>query len=406
MGDWIFYSSVMRLKDVASRVSFAEELHKNKELSKLIQRVLESKRADGIKNYLLADKERFFSSLVIAVYGGNPSWSTIDLRGSDNTDFSFLAEHQGENLGFLSFSGEEKLFTLDGQHRLAGIRAALKENEEIASDCVTVIFVGHGNDESGLRRTRKLFTTLNKHAKPVSKSEIIALDENDATAITTRRLLEDCPLFQGKSISYNKGTSIPKYENSALTNITNLYDILSIYLGEIKANKTKTHWRNELRPNDKTLDALYTSSLELFNGLKSSFRELDEYFEQPAETRSTQKFRNEDGGSVLFRPIGLLIFLEILSKLHKAGLNLKDSLSLVSTVPTELSKPPYKNILWSSSGKKMLNANKTIVRDIILYKIGHPQNSEENLKIRIKKIDENINLDEYLKNSKTYKNGL
>jgi len=54
----------------------------------------------------------------------------------------------------------------------------------------------------------------------------------------------------------------------------------------------------------------------------------------------------------------------------------------------------------------MLNANKTIVRDIILYKIGHPQNSEENLKIRIKKIDENINLDEYLKNSKTYKNGL
>ena len=49
-----------------------------------------------------------------------------------------------------------------------------------------------------MERTRRLFTTLNRYAKPVKKSEIIALDEDDIIAIITRELVEKYPLFREK----------------------------------------------------------------------------------------------------------------------------------------------------------------------------------------------------------------
>lgn len=44
-GSWVYYSSMMQVVDLAKRVNFAEELHKDKELSKLIQRELKKPEA-------------------------------------------------------------------------------------------------------------------------------------------------------------------------------------------------------------------------------------------------------------------------------------------------------------------------------------------------------------------------
>jgi hypothetical protein len=41
-------------------------------------------------------------------------------------------------------------------------------------------------ERKGLQGTRRLFTTLNRYAKHVHKTEILALDEADAMAILTR----------------------------------------------------------------------------------------------------------------------------------------------------------------------------------------------------------------------------
>lgn len=395
MGDWIYYTCVMSLNDVASRVKYAEDLHKNTELSKLIQRVLEEKRINGIKDYLISDQERFFGSLVVAVYGGNPSWSSLDISGRGDSDFDKLQEHHGANLGFLSFDGTEKLFALDGQHRLAGIKAAIKEKEEIGNDFITVVFVGHKNSDEGLRRTRKLFTTLNKHAKPVSKSEIIALDENDAVAIVVRKLLEENDMFFGKSISYAKGNSIPKHEVIAFTNITNLYDVLCIYLGEIVEKKSKHHWKNQLRPLDSKIDELYKRSTEVFDDLRKEFPEMDEYFSSDFQLRSAKKYRGEHGGSLVFRPIGLLILFEIMSKLSKEGFSYKESMKKIGNIPNDISKIPYRDILWSHSSKKMMNANKVVMRDILIYKITGLGNRPE-LESKINKINDSLDCEKYL----------
>src|SRR5689334_6108885 len=69
MGTWVYYLASLRLRDVASRIGFASELHGiDRALDELIQRTLE-KRSVDIATYLVRQKEeRFFNSLVVGVY--------------------------------------------------------------------------------------------------------------------------------------------------------------------------------------------------------------------------------------------------------------------------------------------------------------------------------------------------
>lgn len=59
MGDWVYYSSLMDLAEISSRVRFAEEVHKNKALSDMIQRRLKTSRGKEISRYLETQPERF-----------------------------------------------------------------------------------------------------------------------------------------------------------------------------------------------------------------------------------------------------------------------------------------------------------------------------------------------------------
>ena len=77
------------------------------------------------------------------------------------------------------------------EHRVAGIREAVKQNPSIADDAMSVIFVAY----KGLIPTRQLFTTLNWYAVPVNQGERIILDDDDAFAIVTRLLLERTASF-------------------------------------------------------------------------------------------------------------------------------------------------------------------------------------------------------------------
>ncbi len=205
MGDWVFYSCLMNIYEISERVQYAEDVHSNKHLSDMIQRQLKKGRSEQIAEYLSTQKERFFNSLVVATYGGEPSWYALsNVRNkSNNIDLEGLSEETIGSIGFLTLRGDEKLFALDGQHRLAGIKKAVKEGiEQDPYDDVSVIFVAHKKTAKGLERTRRLFTTLNKTARPVSKGDIVALDEDDAMAICTRWLIEKTKLFAGERIAF------------------------------------------------------------------------------------------------------------------------------------------------------------------------------------------------------------
>ena len=53
-----------------------------------------------------------------------------------------------------------------------------------------------GSEEEWKKKYRRLFSSLNRYAKPVDKDTIIAMDEDDIFCILTRRMVAEYPFFQ------------------------------------------------------------------------------------------------------------------------------------------------------------------------------------------------------------------
>ena len=377
MGDWVYYPTLMKLKDIAERVKIAEEIYQSKTLSEMVQQEIKRKRGKEIKDYLLKHEQRFFNSLIVAVYEGDPTWYDIThIESNSPYDSEDIPEDVVAGIGILSLNGEEELFTLDGQHRLIGIKEAVAETPHLGEDELSIIFIAHRTDMDGMKRTRRLFTTLNKNAVRVSKGEMVALDEDDTMAITVRRLVTENSMFMKDRILNNVTDNIPKSNQTCLTTIGNLYDLLSILFIKvyvISKKKKLTDRKNELtkiRQSDEILDQHYANACDYFKRLTDSFFPLQEFVKASDNSTVVKKYRHSDGGSLLFRPIGLKILTEII-----AGLVEKYPLSkcfkMISKLPTDLTQRPYNGVIWHPTQKKMLIKGKTLVKHLLLYMLNH-----------------------------------
>ena len=382
MGDWVFYSCLMDMEKLATRVHYAEEVHKNELLSDMIQRQLKRGRGAQIADYLKTQPERFFNSLVIATYGGQPNWHALSdvksrYRGGELQD---LSEETVSSVGFLTLRGDERLFALDGQHRLAGIKKAVKDGlNQDPYDEVSIIFVAHKETKKGLERTRRLFTTLNKTARPVSKGDIIALDEDDVMAISVRWLIEESKLFSGDRIAFVASNNMPVGNMVSLTTIGNLYDILTILFTNAHSDlrKTKTDLQR-VRPNDDDLQVYFQFANNFFVHLRKNFKDLEVFFASDETGLIVKNNRGIHGGNALFRPIGLEIFARIIVRLTK-DMTLVQAVKQAAKLPVNLSAPPYEGLMWDSSNKTILNSHKVTLREILLNMLGKAKYSESTL---------------------------
>jgi DNA sulfur modification protein DndB len=373
MGDWIYYSCLMNLDELSKRVNFAKEIHNSKRLSDMIQRQLKGDRSSQIAEYLKSQKERFFNSLVIATYKGQPNWhaiSSIRQKGKGH-ELNDLDEETVESVGFLTLHGDEQLFALDGQHRLAGIKKAIDAGlRQDPLDEVSVIFVAHEATKKGLQRTRRLFTTLNKTARPVSKGDIIALDEDDVMAICVRRLIEETDLFVGERIAFVASNNMPVKNTSSLTTIGNLYDVLGILFTSSKWDLKKAKaLLLRSRPDDKILNKYFNYAQDYFTLLRENFAELEAFFSSRSAETIVKKHRGSHGGKVLFRPIGLEILTRVITRLTSA-VSLQAAVELAAKLPRDLASPPYTGLMWESGKKTITNAHKATLREILLYMLG------------------------------------
>ena len=154
LGDIVYYTSSFTFKQIAERVKkIDQELHTSTSLKDQLQRSL-TKNYESITDYILSQKEHFFNALVLAVYDGDPVWNEIEV-GFKGEDYY--------NMGFLRLNGEEKIFPVDGQHRVEGIKDAIKKSPELEDETIAVILIGHHKDKEGMEKTRRIFSTLNRY---------------------------------------------------------------------------------------------------------------------------------------------------------------------------------------------------------------------------------------------------
>ena len=358
LGDIVYY----RVKKID------QELHTSTSLKDQLQRSL-TKNYESITDYILSQKEHFFNALVLAVYDGDPVWNEIEV-GFKGEDYY--------NMGFLRLNGEEKIFPVDGQHRVEGIKDAIKKSPELEDETIAVILIGHHKDKEGMEKTRRIFSTLNRYAKPVSTGDIIALDEDDTVAIVTRNMLESFPLFMNENISDEKKTkAIVEKDTKSFTSLIKLYETNKIvykYYTSFRDNTKRIHSSTEIdkflkfRPKQEDIDDFEKYLTEFWELFINSFEGMKEYVAS-TEKDAAAKYRNrENGGLLYFRPVALpQLVTAILETCFRSKVTLSDSMSAYSQLEMCISKAPWVKVLWDAESRTMIMKNKTLVRPLLMF---------------------------------------
>ena len=370
IGSWVYYVSTLSFSQVDEYVSrIDDELHKSKLLRDMLQRSI-TDNYKSIATYIETQKDRFFNALILAVYDGDPKWHEVRLETED------VEEYIG--LGVLEFSGSEKIFPIDGQHRVEGIKKVIADSSEYNDETIPVVFIGHRKDPEGMKRARRLFSTLNRYAKPVSMRDIIALDEDDIIAIASRELIDSHRLFDDDRILDSKTKAIPESNKTAFTTIITFYEcnkiLLDLFLKdkEVKnsdgkklrgSSKISTYIR--IRPSDEEIHSFIDLCNEYWNGLSDSFSDLKNYLNGPA---NTEILRNRDGGNLLFRPAALLPFTNAAARIKAYRLQaFSNVFELFPPSLLNINQTIWNWVLWNPEKKTMIMNNQSLTETMLLY---------------------------------------
>lgn len=371
IGNWVYYITSLTFSQVNEYVEkIDDQLHKSEGLKDLIQRSI-TKNHLKIKEYILNQPEMFFNSLVLGVYDGMPNWIEVELSLGDD-DFY--------NLGFLEFPGNQKIFPIDGQHRVEGIKAALKDNDNLKDNKIGAIFIGHSKSDGGMEKSRRLFTTLNRYAKPVTMDDIIALDEDDSVAIATRSLLEDFKLFEGRRVTKSKNKAIQERDKDSITSIITLYqcnkELLKLFRQERKQTapepqrdkKSLTDYL-KFRPNEIEIRLFNDFLVDFWTQFQTNIDVISTYISTPGDKEPASQFRNRiDGGNLLFRPVGILPFLQAVIEIKKRlGISFEIIITRFNRANFTIEHIPWKNVLWNPTERTMVMGNEVLVKLLLLY---------------------------------------
>lgn len=384
VGDWIFYTTTLTFEEVEKLVKAPDEIHERQKLSDWIQREAIESHSEAIANYIVENEQRFLGALIIGVYDGSPNWSPLNINFSQ--DHLNVAEKQKSKiegkLGLLYLSGDEKLFAIDGQHRVAGIKKAIAKSDkekDIIGDSISAIFVSHdASSEEGKQRTRRLFTTVNKKAKNISQAAIIALDEDNGFAIVTRRLIDSHWLFEDerKHISYTSTGSIPADDETVITSVVGLYNILK----DLHKRTGRKDFENH-RPPENELAKYLEYSTTYLNIL---LEKVDEYHEVLVEgNKKTSDYRSSENNHLLFRPIGQRAFARAVQLLVSRGNNLEQAIEILLNANIFINSIEWHHILWDPIDGKMIT-NKLVLAETQLLNLANEEARSKTYQSRLK----------------------
>lgn len=365
IGNTIYYCTTMSFRQISSMVKKVdEELHTANSLKEQIQRSLTNNYIK-IKNYILNREDRFFDSLVLAVYDGDPLWTEVRFE---------IENRQYPNIGLLEFSGHEKIFPVDGQHRVEGIRAALEQNEELKNETISVMLIGHQNTTEGREKSRRIFSTLNRYVKPVRLGDIIALDEDDIVAIVTRDLLETYPLFMGERIKASNNKSIPQTDKKAFTSLITLYEChLSLYKSFISKKNQHHYGKSQIkdmlksRPSDDIIAEFNQYLVDFWDCMNSTFEEIEVYINNNSDNPAAELRSTENGGNLFFRPIGLFPFVEAIARILLAtNKSFDEIISGYVNLKRNVHSDMWDMILWNPINRRMIMRNQSLVYYLLI----------------------------------------
>jgi len=395
MGDWQYYVTVMKLGKIARECRLADEIHANKDLDDLIQRAIQDRVQKEMVPYLLNESQRFYGALVVAVYGGDPEFSEVKVKDGhhlidDNEDRSSYG------FGLLRFDGSQIYYALDGQHRLKSIQEAIAQNADLAKEEITVIILKHENSKDGLERTRRLFSTLNRRAKPTSSGMNIAIDEDDAIAIVSRRLVKENDTLKILVLSNlgSKQINPSKSHDPYITTLPAFYETNEILLGAYNGGFDIDAKFKQFRPSNDELDDYYSYLENIWIQLLEKCPGFDTVLKGRRKPGDIRKRMDADGatvlddsgkaiagGNVFARPIGHFILADVLKLVGVQGKSIEDAIdAIMAHVPMDIDKSPWVRVIWNPTTQRIISSKSE--RVLIASMISHALGLKINIKVR------------------------
>ena len=372
-GSWRYYNVVMKIKDLVNpesgvkTVPESKKIYKSENLNSILQRLEDPKRIEPIKNYILKQKDRYFNSLTVGFTGGDPKWYPVEINRDDKfseSDITYL----NLKYGILELTGNEDLFILDGQHRLLGLRAAYSQDTKIGDDEISVMLIKHEETTEGTKSTRRIFVSLNRNAKPVSEGENIILEEDDASAIIARQLVESYPLFKSKSvIAFNKNLNLTKgvQDLNKFTSILALYNVNEVILDNttLYGNKIENKYVR-IRPSDALISNAYSEIGGFWDLFFEVFPKAKSFLDNPDDNI---EYKTKNGGLFYLRPIGQEIIALFYSDLKLTG-NISKFKELAKV--EEYLNSPFWNYILFNPHKETILMNKSNALSYLYYQLG------------------------------------
>ena len=214
--------------------------------------------------------------------------------------------------------------------------------------------------EGQLERVRRLFTTLNKEAKKVSDAEIVALDEDDAAAIVTRWIATRYDGLRAYSsyaddklphlVQLGTRDEIPPGNQRSVTTIVSLYRMTKGIFQKDIATLNKKYQGN--RPDDEELEEIYGEAIMIWDLMRDHDEALGSVLgSDPAEQRAADH-RHDQGGHILFRPMGLQSFGRALGLLRTREIDTALAVKSLCKLPMSLSGSPWVHAVWNPNTRR------------------------------------------------------
>jgi DNA sulfur modification protein DndB len=215
MGGRTYFTVSMKLKMVPRFFEFQN--YKALEPEERAQRVINKQRIPVIRDYLLENPDSYVFSSITASY---------QLPEGVDAESLFTPFSEGEDIGILNLPMEADLLINDGQHRRAGIAAALEEDPSIGEDAISVVLFPFENHD----RAQQMFSDLNRTAQPTTKSLNILYDHRDRLANITMTLLSQVAVLEGR---VDKEHASLSRRSPSLITLGALHDGTKELLGEV-----------------------------------------------------------------------------------------------------------------------------------------------------------------------------
>ncbi|CAC9556682.1 hypothetical protein [uncultured Gammaproteobacteria bacterium] len=267
LGSTEYWVITMKAGEVVSNIRIPKDIEgwDDLDIEQRYQREINDTRVKNfIAPYLANDEDRFFGSLLVT------------MQNSDNIIFEPLTDvatklpvaykTPASGAGFLTLTGAEIMFPIDGQHRLRALKYAidgkdssgkdipnLHASSDLAQEDIVVILFKFNTETS-----RKIFTKVNKYAKPTTKAQNLITDDDDVVAVITRKIANE--VLDARMVNFKNNTL--NNRSVEFTTLATLYECIGSIIDATQGKVDRA-----TRP-DKQKERLYfKSATDVFTSL-------------------------------------------------------------------------------------------------------------------------------------------